>query len=160
IDRGNQFFKFKDLPRIARECKEYGIREINAWMFFEFFILPLAIDPSMGMGNEADLLKAIKEIRAMGSNLSLFYSIGTLSCADKYGGEVDTKWWEISVPNNDFVPTCKPYYVFPPYPITMPRIGWGGPRNELFFQDMSRELFRWFDLGVYSFCMDQSFADP
>lgn len=87
-------FRWKDLPRLARESRALGIRELNVWNGLEAFKLPLQLQPLLG--TKAEFVRAMRECRDLGVNVSLMMSIYTLDAKTGKrfgtGGKTDSGW--------------------------------------------------------------------
>ncbi|MDB6127327.1 MAG: hypothetical protein JWM35_1223 [Verrucomicrobia bacterium] len=87
-------FRWKDLPRLARESRSLGIRELNVWGGIEPFKLPLRL-PRV-LGSRAEFARALRECRRLGVNVSLMLSINTLDAKTGLrfgtGGKTDAGW--------------------------------------------------------------------
>src|SRR5206468_2456646 len=55
-------YTFRDLPRIARDALDHGLRELNIWFLFEaYFEFPMKLNPKLGTADE--LKAALAECR-------------------------------------------------------------------------------------------------
>jgi hypothetical protein len=150
-------FVFRDLPHVARDALNHGLRELVCWFLFDaYFELPMKLNPKLGTRQE--LHDAIARCRAMGVNVVAFVSCRSLktSSAPASWFETDergnrrTQAWTYSL---DFVPPFNPLYcnrdesafVCP-----------GSAEYRQAFLGACRQLH---ELGFSSVCYDQLFAD-
>ncbi|MHB1483769.1 MAG: hypothetical protein ACYCYI_03810 [Saccharofermentanales bacterium] len=79
-------YLWKDLPALAKECKDAGISEINCWSGNEGFKLPIPIRTILG--TEEEFTEAMRECKDIGVNVSMFISVSTLDpeTSRKFGG--------------------------------------------------------------------------
>jgi hypothetical protein len=108
-EEGFYTFKFKDLPRLAKESKEHGLDEMVIWAWNMFFQLPLP-PPFPQLGSEQELAEAIAECKELGVNVSLFISVCSLAqpSASRYGVKVPAKGGWTYHP--ELIPPFKPDY--------------------------------------------------
>ena len=98
------------LPRLARESRAVGIRELNVWGGIDPFRLPLRL-PTV-LGARAEFVRAMRQCRQLGVNVSLMLSIHTLDAETGRrfgtGGKTDAGWSY----HTEAVPAINPgYYV-------------------------------------------------
>lgn len=79
-------YLWRDLPGLAKECKEAGISEIMCWSGNEGFRLPIPM--RILLGTEDEFAAAMKECKKIGVNVSMFISVNTLEpeTSKKFGG--------------------------------------------------------------------------
>lgn len=143
-------FRWKDLPRLARESRRLGIRELNVWNGLEAFKLPLRLQPLLG--SQAEFARAIRQCRALGVNVSLMMSINTLDAKTGKrfgtGGKTDAGWSY----HTEAVPAINPgYYVS--------YTGHGvDPSNRKWQAEVLRGVRRLLKIAPFSICWDQYVA--
>ena len=143
-------FRWKDLPRLARESRRLGIRELNVWNGLEAFKLPLQLQPLLG--SQAEFARAMRQCRALGVNVSLMMSINTLDAKTGKrfgtGGKTDAGWSY----HTEAVPAINPgYYVS--------YAGFGvDPSNRKWQAEVLRGVRRLLKLAPFSICWDQYIA--
>jgi len=102
-------WKFKDMPKLAKEAKEHGLTEMVLWMWNQGLQLPIT-PPFPQLGTEQDLSDAIAECKKIGVNVNLFISLYSLAnpSAPRY---------EVKVPEEggwtydpELIPAFNPYY--------------------------------------------------
>jgi hypothetical protein len=86
-------WKFTDLPKIAEECKHYGLTEMVIWFWHDYFQLPLP-PPFPHLGTEKEWVQAVAECKKMGVNVSPFISVTVLAnpTAARYGLATTGTW--------------------------------------------------------------------
>ncbi len=145
-------FRFRDLPMIAEDALNYGVKEIVIWFWKnKFFELPLGI--LQELGTEEELRDAVKKCRMMGVNVVAFVSSRGIK------PEFPEEWFEHTPEGRkhceshthspDFVPYFNPlYFEFATMAYICPASkGWQKAfRSEL--QEVNR-------LGFASVCFDQ-----
>jgi hypothetical protein len=143
-------FRWKDLPRLARESRALGIRELNVWNGLEAFKLPLQLQPLLG--TKAEFARAMRACRDLGVNVSLMMSIFTLEpkTGKRFGtgGKSDSGWSY----HTEAVPAINPgYYVS--------YAGYGvDPSNRKWQAEVLRGVRRLLKLAPFSICWDQYIA--
>jgi hypothetical protein len=143
-------FRWKDLPRLARESRALGIRELNVWNGIEAFKLPLRLQPLLG--TRAEFVRAMRECQALGVNVSLMMSINTLDAETGKrfgtGGKTDAGWSY----HTEAIPAINPgYYVS--------YTGHGvDPSNRKWQAEVLRGVRRLLKLAPFSICWDQYIA--
>lgn len=143
-------FRWKDLPRLARESRALGLRELNVWNGLEAFKLPLQLQPLLG--TKAEFARALRQCQALGVNVSLMMSINTLDAKTGKrfgtGGKTDAGWSY----HTEAVPAINPGY-YTSY------AGWGvDPSNRKWQAEVLRGVRRLLKLGPFSICWDQYIA--
>jgi hypothetical protein len=144
--KGNNF-RFKDLPKVAREAKEHGLDELVLWGWNDAFTLPLP-PPNPFLGTEQDLVNSVAECKKIGVNVAPFRSVMITQTATKYGLEPSTEY------NYDpeFVPELNPRYaVAGKGAATVPS------SNKLWQEEALTSTKRLIDIGVPSISWDQFF---
>jgi hypothetical protein len=143
-------FRWRDLPRLARESRALGIRELNVWNGLEAFKLPLQLQPLLG--TKAEFARAMRACRDLGVNVSLMMSIYTLEpkTGKRFGtgGKSDSGWSY----HTEAVPAINPgYYVS--------YAGYGvNPSNRRWQAEVLRGVRRLLKLAPFSICWDQYIA--
>ena len=143
-------FRWKDLPRLARESRKLGIRELNVWGGIEPFKLPLRLQPVLG--SCADFARAMRACRQLGVNISLMLSINTLDAKTGKrfgtGGKTDAGWSY----HTEAVPPINPGY-YTSY------AGHGvDPSNRKWQRAVLNGLRRLLRIAPFSICWDQYVA--
>lgn len=84
-DPGHAAFRFKDIPRVARDAKEHGIDELVLWGWCAYGHLPIKPRPELGTAEE--LVEAIHAARQLGVNVTPFVNLKNLDnrYAERYG---------------------------------------------------------------------------
>lgn len=143
-------FRWKDLPRLARESRALGIRELNVWNGLEAFKLPLQLQPLLG--TRAEFARAMHECQVLGVNVSLMMSINTLDAETGKrfgtGGKTDAGWSY----HTEAIPAINPgYYVS--------YAGYGvDPSNRKWQAEVLRGVRQLQKLAPCSICWDQYIA--
>jgi hypothetical protein len=143
-------FRWKDLPRLARESRQLGIRELNVWNGLEAFKLPLRLQPLLG--TTAAFTRAVRQCRALGVNVSLMMSINTLDAKTGKrfgtGGQTDAGWSY----HTEAVPAINPGYY-------TSHTGHGvDPSNRKWQAEVLRGARRLLKTAPFSICWDQYVA--
>ncbi len=84
-DSLDAIYRYKDLPRLAKESKEHGLNEMAIWFWCPYLQLPIkTLDY---LGTEQELIDAVAECKQLGVNISLFVSVLYLAdpSASRYG---------------------------------------------------------------------------
>ena len=150
-DPRDAIFTFKDLPKLAKGCKEYGIDEMVVWAWNKAFVLPLP-PPSPHLGTEQEMADAVKECQRLGVNVAPFISVlqANAENAPRYGLRVtDNNGWTY---HTELIPRWNPPYATSfacvPIPIT----------NPIWQDDVLSSCTRLVDMGIYSLSWDQFWA--
>jgi len=141
-------FRYEDIPQVARDALEHGLKEVVAWGCTNYFALPVEIRQELG--TEEQLSKAVKKARQMGVNFSPFLSIILINPknAEKYGKKnVKGQSWAY---HTDFFPLFRPNYIEDG---SMSGVGIE-PTNPTWRKDVLDSMMKLMDLGIYSFCWD------
>lgn len=144
-------WRFKDLPVLAAECKEHGLKEMVIWSWQPW---EMPDQPSPQLGTAEELGKAIADCRALGVNVSLFVSLMTMPGAApaKYGWKTNAgDSWTY---HTELIPMLRPYYA---------KAGWGGfsdQTNPSWQEDVVASLAKLVQRGWTSITWDQSIAAP
>ena len=152
-DLQDALFTFKDLPKLAAECKENGLDEMVIWAWCNSFTLPLP-KPFTHLGTEQDMIDAVKACRKLGVNLVPFITVlqANQKTAPRYNLKVtDNKGWTY---HTELIPTRNPNYA------TYMSCVQAGPTNPLWQQDVLAGLKHLVDIGIPSFCWDQFYTTP
>jgi hypothetical protein len=148
-DPQDAIFKFSDLPRVARECKEHGLVEIVPWLWLKSFHLPMI--PFEHLGGESGLVEAARECKRTGVPIVPFISV--VQCdretAARYGLPAVRPRWNY---HSDFIPGYNPPYAGR-YASTSADIL--DPRWQ---QDVFDGVKHLTDLGMTSLCWDQFYT--
>lgn len=144
-------FKFKDLPRVARESKEHGLDELNLWGWHENLWLPLP-PPWKYVGTEAEMSQAVKDCKKEGVNVSPFLTVSRVNntMAEKYGLAKSTANYMY---DTEFIPYLNPHYS---------KKGHGAmviQSNKQWQKDVYTSMQHLIDMGIPSFGWDQFFSD-
>jgi hypothetical protein len=143
-------FRWNDLPRLARECRQLGIRELNVWNGIEIFRLPPRLLPVLG--TRAEFRQAMRKCRRLGVNVSLLLSVTTLDSKTGKrfgtGGRTDAGWSY----HTEAVPAINPgYYVS--------YTGQGvDPSNRPWQKAVLQGTRKLLKLAPFSICWDQYIA--
>lgn len=99
-------WRFRDLPGIAEECRDHGIREMVLWLWQPWEIPK---EPSPELGTTEEFEHAIMQCRTNGVNVSLFVSVMTMlnPVPFQYGWNDASEYWGY---HTDFIPMLRPYY--------------------------------------------------
>ncbi|MCK9411036.1 MAG: hypothetical protein M0Q53_01965 [Prolixibacteraceae bacterium] len=152
-DPKDAIFTFKDLPKLAAECKENGLDEMVIWAWCEAFTLPLP-KPFAHLGTEEDMVTAVKECKKLGVNLVPFITVlqANQKTAPRYNMKVlDNKGWTY---HTELIPTRNPNYA------TYMASVQAGPTNKLWQKDVLEGLKHLVEIGIPSFCWDQFYTTP
>ncbi len=100
-------WKFADLPKVAAECKKFGLTEIVPWFWHDHFQLPLPA-PYPHLGGEEQFVRAAAECKKMGVNVAPFISVVALAnpAAARFGLGIGAGWTY----HPDYVPELNPFY--------------------------------------------------
>ena len=147
-DPKDTIFRFSDLPKLAQECKEYGLDEMVVWAWTNGFVLPLP-PPFTHLGTEQDMADAVRECRRLGVNVAPFISVvqATAEQAPKYGLKVtDNNGWTY---HTELIPRWNP-----PYASALACVGIP-VTNELWRKYVLSSCKRLVDMGICSISWDQ-----
>lgn len=154
-DPEDAIWKFKDLPKLAKESKEHGLDEMVMWNWNRFFILPLP-GPHAHLGTEKEMVDAIKQCKEMGVNVAPFISVlqANPESAPRYGATIgDNNGWTY---HTDMIPRWNPPYATGFSCVQI------GPLNKQWQEDVFEGCKHLIDLGINSISWDQywSTSDP
>jgi hypothetical protein len=152
-DPGDALFTFRDLPKLAAECKENGLDEMVIWAWCEAFTLPLP-KPFTHLGTQQDMIDAVRECRKLGVNLVPFITVlqANQKTAPRYNLKVvDNKGWTY---HTELIPIRNPQYAT--YMSTIQ----AGPISQLWQKDVLAGLKDLADSGIPSVCWDQFYTTP
>ena len=141
-------FTFKDLPKLAKECKENGLDEMVLWAWNKGFVLPLP-GPFPHLGTEKEMADAIKQCEEIGVNVAPFISVvqANPETAPRYGAKVtDNNGWTY---NTEMIPRWNPPYATGFSCVQI------GPLNPKWQQDVLDGCKHLIDIGVHSISWDQ-----
>lgn len=147
-DPQDAIFTFKDLPKLAKECKENGLEEMVLWAWNRGFVLPLP-GPFPHLGTEQDMIDAIKRCKEIGVNVAPFISIiqANPETAPRYGAKVtDNNGWTY---HTEMVPRWNPPYATGYSCVQI------GPLNPKWHEDVLDGCKRLVDIGIPSLSWDQ-----
>lgn len=107
-------YRYRDLPRVAKDALDHGVRELNVWFAFDnYFELPFKLNARLGTVD--DLKAALAECRRLGVNVAAF-----VSCRALKARTAPPDWFEVDERGNrrtqhysyslDFVPPFNPPY--------------------------------------------------
>ncbi|MFB3902534.1 MAG: hypothetical protein ACE15E_03715 [Acidobacteriota bacterium] len=145
LDPEKAVFRFRDLPRVARDAREHGLDEVVPWGFCTYSTMPIPLRPELGTKEE--FLKALEESRKLGVNIAPFISIQIVRnmYASRYNVPTATSDWTY---HPELIPNFRPYYTR----------YWDGASvesdNKIWQQDLDQALGQWIQDGLYSFCWD------
>jgi len=152
-DPARAYFRFHDLPRVAKDASDHGIDELTPWEWCPFFSLPIPVRPLLG--SKEDFLSGVRRAREVGVNVAPFISVHIIngSNLDRYGLKATgVENWDY---HPDLIPRFRPYYVkFPETEGTLI-----DTTNKTWQQDLLATLTDWVEAGVPSFAFDQFFWD-
>lgn len=148
-------FTFKDLPKLARECKENGLDEMVIWAWCQGFTLPLP-GPFPHLGSERDLTEAVRQCKQIGVNVAPFISViqANPATAPRYGAQVTSNnGWTY---HTELIPRWNPPYATAYSCVQV------GPLNPKWQQDVLDSCKHLVDIGIASLSWDQywSTKDP
>jgi hypothetical protein len=155
-DPTRAFFRFSDLPKLAREARTYGLTELVPWFWCSYFTLPIPL--RMELGNVHDFITGIDEARRLGVNVAPFVSIHHINGREcsRYGIKPSASAGDNWTYHTDLIPQFRPYYVkFPD--------AYGAlidTANKRWQHDVLSTLTAWIDRGLYSFSFDEFVAKP
>ena len=145
-------YKYKDLPRIAKESSEHGLYELVPWFWSNYFDLP--IQTISTLGSIEDLQEAVKACRTYQVNVSLFVTVLYLRnpSAAHYGltPVKETAW--------TYHPELIPHYN-PPY-ASRNEVAMVDQTNLQWQADVLASLKKFMDRGLDSFVWDVFMASP
>lgn len=144
-------WRFSDIPGLAKEAKEHGLKEMVLWTWQPGFDASLP-PPFPHLGTEQDLLGAIAECRRVGVNVAPFISVLQASpkTADRYGLTIpDNNGWTY---HTELIPRWNPPYATGLSCVQV------GPANAQWQDEVAQSCRRWADKGVTSIAWDQYFT--
>ena len=145
LDPDRAVFRFRDLPRVARDAREHGLEEVVPWGFCTYSTLPIPLRAELGTKEE--FVKALEESRSLGVNIAPFISIQIVRnrYASRYNVPTATSDWTY---HSELIPNFRPHYT--KY--------WDGASvesdNKIWQQDVEQALGQWIQDGLYSFSWD------
>lgn len=145
VDPAKAAFRYKDLPRVAEDARQYGIDEIVPWGWCTYSTLPIPIRSELGTVD--DLIEGVRGAGALGVNIAPFISIAIVRnrLAGRYGAKPGSSDWTY---HYELIPMFRPYYTK----------FWDGAsvdtNNPGWEQDVLSALGEWIKRGVASFCWD------
>ena len=147
-DPQDAIFTFKDLPKLAAECKENGLDEMVLWAWNRGFVLPLP-GPFPHLGTEQDMVDSVKQCKELGVNVVPFISVlqANPETAPRYGAKVtDNNGWTY---HTEMVPRWNPPYATGYSCVQI------GPLNKQWHDDVFEGCKHLIDIGVHSISWDQ-----
>lgn len=140
-------FRFKDLPKIAKDAKAHGIDEIVPWSWCNYFSLPILARNTLGTKKE--FLEGLKKAKKMGVNISPFISVQLIlnTEVEKYGVKPVTEGWNWTY-HPELIPIINVYYA---HIMDGTEVNTG---NELWQKDVWATLKKWIEEGMTSFGWD------
>jgi hypothetical protein len=141
-------WRFRDIPRLAKEAKEHGLREMVLWAWQPAFDASLPT-PYPHLGTEKDLLDSVGECQRMGVNVAPFISVVQASpkTASRYGLKIpDNNGWTY---HTELIPRWNPPYATGLSCVPV------GPANAKWRDEVAEACRRWADKGVSSISWDQ-----
>ncbi|MCE5266561.1 MAG: DUF6259 domain-containing protein [Planctomycetaceae bacterium] len=141
-------WRFQEIPGLAKEAREHGLREMVLWAWQPGFDASLPA-PFPHLGTEKDLVDAIAASRKLGVNVAPFISVVQASpkTAGRYGLKVsDNNGWTY---HPEMLPRWNPPYATGYSCVQV------GPANAKWQDEVVRSCRRWADKGVTSICWDQ-----
>ncbi len=144
-------FKFKDLPKVAKESKDHGLDELNLWGWYENLVLPLP-PPYQFLGTEQEMVNAVAESKKIGVNVAPFITLikANVKIASKYG-------LDSSKPNSNYMydpellPQMNPHYVSAGKSLKIPS------SNKIWQKDVLSSNKHLIDMGIPSVSWDELF---
>lgn len=149
-------FRFTDIPRVAAEAQQHGIREIVLWGWCTYFEVPFKAREECGTADE--LVAAVKKCSEMGVKVLPFVScyLNQNKLAQRFGAQPGAPAW---VYHPDMVPIMDPYYMGAGYPVQFWSVFSVDPHNQNYHTDLKAAFKEWIDRGITSWSWDQVFAD-
>ncbi|MFN0170742.1 MAG: hypothetical protein ACKV22_30340 [Bryobacteraceae bacterium] len=145
-DPARAYFRYADLPRVARDSREHGIDELVLWGWSDSFTLPKKLLPRLGTREE--FLAAVRLCRDIGVNVAPFYSIQTVlnRFAERYHVKPGTSSYTY---HSELVPMFNPFYM------KVEDGAWVASDNPVWLKDAWETMIEWIDAGVPSISYDQ-----
>jgi hypothetical protein len=145
-DPARAYFRYADLPRVARDAREHGIDELVPWGWSSPFTMPSKLPPQLGTREE--FLTAVRLCRELGVNVAPFYSIQTVlnRFAERYGVKPGTSSYTY---HTELIPMFNPFYM------KVDDGAWVDSDNPVWLQDAWKTVTEWIDAGVPSISYDQ-----
>lgn len=138
-------WKFTDLPKVAEECKKYGLTEIVPWYWHDHFQLPFP-PPLSHLGMEQEFFQAVTDCRKSDVIVSPFISVAVLArpTATRYGLGLGGTWTY----HTEFLPRFAPFYA------GSRNTGGIDTGNVQWQEEVFSSCKNLMDKGVASFCWD------
>lgn len=146
-DPNKAYFRYRDLPRVARDAKQYGLDELVPWFWSKnHFSMQIRYSPMLG--TEKELLSGINQAKALGVNVAPFVSIHTVNNGDvaRYGVKPGDANWTY---DPQLIPQFRPYYA---HNLEGTYISDDNPTWQ---HDVKAALAEWINKGLDSFTFDQ-----
>ncbi len=150
-DPADAVWTFRDLPELAKEAREHGLREMVLWGWQPGFDASLPA-PFHHLGTEQDMIDAVRQCRDEGVNVAPFISVLQASpkTAHRYGLTIpDNNGWTY---HTELIPRWNPPYATGLSCVQV------GPSNAQWQDEVAQSCRRWADLGVRSISWDQYFT--
>jgi len=141
------YFRYTDIPRVARDAVQYGLTELVPWFWnSSYFTMP--IRSSTLLGTEQELLHGIAEAKALGVNVAPFVSIHIIlnEAVARYGLKPGHDDWTY---HPELIPEFRPYYAHDLEGTFV------DDDNALWQRDVQAALTEWVNKGMTSFAFDQ-----
>ena len=151
-DPEDAVWRFRDLPAVAREARDHGLRELVVWKSHPGFELPLP--PFYDhLGGAAEFVKAVAQCKKLGVNVVPFISV--CQAKEKTAGKYRLKGrggaWTY---HPELIPRFNPPYATA-YACT--RVS---TRDPVWQDEVLQSCRRLIDMGLPSLCWDQFFIEP
>jgi hypothetical protein len=106
-DPSKAYFRFTDLPRVARDARQYDLHELVPWFWCSYFVLPVPLRKDLGTLQE--FRDGIQQARRLGVNVAPFFSIRLIRNFQlaKYGVQPAHDNWTY---HPELIPRFRPYY--------------------------------------------------
>jgi hypothetical protein len=147
-DPGDAVWRIRDLPELAKEAKDHGLREMVLWACHQGFDASLPA-PFPHLGTEAEFVEAVRQCRQIGVNVAPFISVIQASpkTAGRYGLKIpDNNGWTY---HTEMIPRWNPPYATGLSCVQV------GPANAKWQDEVAESCRRWADKGIASVSWDQ-----
>ncbi|MFV2067526.1 MAG: DUF6259 domain-containing protein [Pirellulales bacterium] len=151
-DPEDAVWRFRDLPAVAREARDHGLRELVVWMSHPGFELPLP--PFYDhLGGDAEYVQAVAQCKKLGVNVVPFISVcqAKEKTVGKYRLTGGRGGWTY---HPELIPRFNPSYATA-YACT--RVS---TRDPVWQKEVLQSCRRLIDIGMPSLCWDQFFIEP
>lgn len=108
-DPAKAYFRFTDIPRVARDARQYDLHVLVPWFWCRMFVLPVPLRKDLGTRQQ--FLNAIRQARRLGVDVAPFYSIRIIrnSQLAQYGVTPSHNNWTY---HPELIPRFRPYYTY------------------------------------------------